>query len=352
MMKDKIIVNSRFLTQRITGTQRFAVEISLKLKKLIPNIEFVCPKTILYKDIAQKLHVKTIGVNKGHLWEQLDLLVHLRRNSNSLLVNLVNTAPFLYKNQIVTIHDLAFLRHPSWFLKKFYLLYKFLIPKIVKKARKIITVSYFSKKEITNLLNVPSEKIEVVYCGISEQFIFNPLIKKENYILTVSSLDPRKNLKNLILAFKKLKLKNYKLLIVGSKNKVFSNHAIEQLIKETPNIEFTGYVSDEELVNLYQRAKLFVYPSLYEGFGLPPLEAMACGTPVVVSNVASLPEVCGDAAYYVNPYEVNDISRGIETVLKDEHLQKELIQRGLERTKLFNWEKSAKKVKKIIEKTA
>jgi len=346
-----IIINSRFLTQKITGTQRFAIEISLQLKKLIPDITFIAPKSITHKDVAKKLNVKIIGTNTRHIWEQIDFPLYLKRQGNPLLINLVNTAPLLYEKQIVTIHDLAFLRHPEWFSRKFYLFYRILIPQIAKKSRKIITVSNFSKTEIIDLFNIPSEKIEVINNGVPKKFFYNPLIKKENIILAVSSLDPRKNFKNLILAFKKLKLKKYKLLIVGSKNKVFSNQEIEQLINETPNIKFTGYVSDEKLINLYQKAKVFVYPSLYEGFGLPPLEAMACGTPVVVSNVASLPEVCGDAAYYINPYDVNDIIRGIETVLKDENLQKKLIQKGLERVKLFSWEKSAEKLAEIVERT-
>jgi len=348
-----IIINSRFLTQKITGTQRFAIEISLQLKRLMPNdTVFVSPKNILHKDIAEELNVKPIGVNKGHLWEQLDLTVYLKKVGNPLLINLVNTAPLLYEKQIITIHDLAFLRHPEWFSRKFYLFYKFLIPKIARKAKKVITDSNFSKKEIIDILKIHPKKVEVNYCGVSNKFFFNSSIKKENFILAVSSLDPRKNFKSLILAFKKLKLKDYKLLIVGSKNKVFSDTEIQKLIKEIPNVEFTGYVSDKKLVNLYQRAKLFVYPSLYEGFGLPPLEAMACGTPVVVSNVASLPEVCGDAAYYVNPYDIDDIARGIETVLKDEILQKELIQKGLKKVKLFSWEKSAEKLVKIIQEVS
>jgi len=344
-----IAINSRFLTQKITGTQRFAIEISLQLKKLMPDTVFVSPKNILHTKIADELNVKTIGINIGHLWEQLDLPLHLKRLGNPLLLNLVNTAPLSYMNQIIAIHDLAFLRHPEWFSKKFYLFYKTLIPKIAKKARRIITVSNFSKIEIVNLLKISSQKVEIIYNGISEKFFFDPSIKKENFILAVSSLDPRKNFKNLILAFKGLDLRDYKLVIVGSENKVFSNVEIRNLIKKIPNVEFTGYVSDDKLVKLYQKAKLFVYPSLYEGFGIPPLEAMACGTPVVVSNVASLPEVCGDAAYYVNPYDVNDIARGMETVLKDENLQRELIQKGLERVKLFSWEKSAKKLLRIIE---
>ncbi|MCD6419940.1 MAG: glycosyltransferase family 4 protein, partial [Synergistetes bacterium] len=115
------------------------------------------------------------------------------------------------------------------------------------------------------------------------------------------------------------------------------------------DIILTGYVSDEELVKWYNRAQVFVLPSKFEGFGLPPLEAMACGTPVIVSNVASLPEVCGDAAYYVDPYDVEDIALGIRTVLSDENLQKELVRKGFERVKLFSWEKTAKQILEVFE---
>ena len=113
-------------------------------------------------------------------------------------------------------------------------------------------------------------------------------------------------------------------------------------------VEFTGYVDDDQLKQLYRKAKLFLFPSLYEGFGLPPLEAMACGCPVIVSKAASLPEICGDAAYYVNPYDVEDIAKGIYTVLTDEGLQKELIRKGLQRVKLFSWEKSARELINIF----
>jgi len=348
-MKSEIIVNSRFLTQRITGVQRFAIELSKYLKRSKLKITFLAPKNIIHKNIAKELDVKIVGINTGYLWEQVDLFLYLKRLGTPILLNLANTAPFIYSNQIIVIHDLAFLRYPEWFSKKFYLFYRILVPRLAKKARKIITVSNFSKKEIINLLGIYSKKVDVVYNGITEKFFWDPSIKKENFILAVSSLNPRKNFKNLVLAFKKLKLKKYKLLIVGSKNKIFSNIEIQKLLMEIPNVEFTDYVSDEELIHLYQKAKLFVYPSFYEGFGLPPLEAMACGTPVIVSNVASLPEVCGDAAYYINPYSVNDIARGIYTVLSDEKLQRELIIKGLERVKLFSWEKSARKLIKIIE---
>lgn len=347
-----ICINARFLTQRITGTQRYAIEISTHINKYLLSNEifFLSPKNVLHSRLAAKLQVRTLGKFSGHLWEQMELPIFLKKKDNPLLVNLLNTGPLFYKNQVITLHDLAFLRYPHWFSRKFYYFYRFLIPKLSKTARKIITVSEFSKKEIVSLLGIPSNKIEVVYNAVSNKFKYDPHQEKDDIILSVSSIDPRKNFIRLILAFKRLNLPQYKLLIVGSENKIFSNSEIRNLIKEVPNVEFTGYVSDNELVKLYQKAKLFVYPSLYEGFGLPPLEAMACGTPVIVSSTASLPEVCGDAAYYVNPYDEKDIARGLETVLKDEKLQKELTQKGLERVRMFSWEKSAAKLLGIIKK--
>ncbi len=347
-----ICINARFLTQRITGTQRYAIEISTHINKYLLSNEifFLSPKNVLHSRLAAKLQVRTLGKFSGHLWEQMELPIFLKKKDNPLLVNLLNTGPLFYKNQVITLHDLAFLRYPHWFSRKFYYFYRFLIPKLSKTARKIITVSEFSKKEIVSLLGIPSNKIEVVYNAVSNKFKYDPHQEKDDIILSVSSIDPRKNFIRLILAFKRLNLPQYKLLIVGSENKIFSNSEIRNLIKEVPNVEFTGYVSDNELLKLYQKAKLFVYPSLYEGFGLPPLEAMACGTPVIVSSTASLPEVCGDAAYYVNPYDEKDIARGLETVLKDEKLQKELTQKGLERVRMFSWEKSAAKLLGIIKK--
>ena len=347
-----VCINARFLTQRITGTQRYAIEISTHINKYLLSNEifFLSPKNVLHSSLAAKLQVRTLGKLSGHLWEQMELPIFLKKKDNPLLVNLLNTGPLFYKNQVLTVHDLAFLRYPHWFSRKFYYFYRFLIPKLSKISRKIITVSEFSKKEIVSLLGIPSSKIEVVYNAVSNKFKYDPHREKDDIILSVSSIDPRKNFIRLILAFKRLNLPQYKLLIVGSENKIFSNSEIRNLIKEVPNVEFTGYVSDDELVKLYQKAKLFVYPSLYEGFGLPPLEAMACGTPVIVSNTASLPEVCGDAAYYVNPYDEKDIARGLETVLKDERLQKELTQKGLERVRMFSWEKSAAKLLGIIKK--
>lgn len=349
----KIYINARFLTQKITGSQRFAIEISKQLKKINPSIKFATPKNIIHTDLAKLLEAEIIGKNMGHVWEQIDLPLYLRSKGNPLLLNLVNTAPLFYKNQIVTIHDLSFLRNPDWFSKKFYYYYRFLIPKIAKNSLKIITVSEFSKKEIINLLNISEENIKVIYCAISKEF--QDIIKIDsnnnygNYILAVSSLDPRKNFERLLLAYNRLTLKDTKLVIAGSKHKIFVDVKIKNFIRNNKNIILTGYVSDKVLVSLYRNAIVFVYPSIYEGFGLPPLEAMACGCPVVASNAASIPEVCCDAAYSVDPYNVDSIVEGIYKVLTDESLRQSLIQKGFERVKLFSWEKSAQKVIKIIE---
>jgi glycosyltransferase involved in cell wall biosynthesis len=147
----------------------------------------------------------------------------------------------------------------------------------------------------------------------------------------------------------KNKFLDYKLVLVGGYNKnVFAKTNLFELSKNRDDIVFTGYLSDEKLVEYYNKASLFVFPSFFEGFGIPPLEAMACGCPCVVSNVASLPEVCGDSAYYVNPYDIEDIARGIETVLSDEKLREDLIKKGFENIKRFSWEESAKKIVQII----
>ncbi len=350
-----ICVNARFLTQSITGAQRYAIEISKALKQLIPDLVFLAPKNTIHEELSESFNVRSIGRLSGHFWEQIELPTYLASWGNPLLVNLANTAPLLYKNKIVTIDDLSFLRHPEWFSGKFYLYYSFLVPKIVKNSRQVITISEFSKREIVELLDMPQDKIKVIYPAVPEEFINSEARdnsnsnKYGNYILAVSSLDPRKNFKNLILAFNNLHLTDTKLVIVGqSQMRVFNDKELRKTVN-FDNLVFTGYVSDAQLISLYKNAKLFVYPSFYEGFGLPPLEAMSCGCPVVVSDVASLPEACGDAAYYVDPNKIESIAEGMTKVLSDVNLRQDLIRKGLERVKLFNWQKSAQELLEALE---
>ncbi len=347
-----IYVNARFLTQRITGVQRFAIEISRQLKMLSPDIKFVAPGNIIHKDLAEELNIGVHGKMSGHLWEQVELPQFLKRRGNPLLINMGNTSPLYYKNKIVVIYDMSFMRNPQWFSKKFYYYYKFIVARAAREALKIITVSEFSKNEIRELLNIPADKIEVVYGAAPEESadeVGKDISLSGRYILAVSSLDPRKNLKNLIAAFLGSGIKDMKLVIVGSRNTIFRHKEFREAIGSNPGIIFTGYVSDHELMGLYSRAEFFIYPSIYEGFGIPPLEAMACGCPVIVSMAASLPEVCGDAALYVNPLDIDDIKRAMSEILGNGELRQELISKGRERVKLFSWNASAKRLRKIVQ---
>jgi glycosyltransferase involved in cell wall biosynthesis len=347
-----IIVNARFLTQPVTGVQRFAIEVSKRLKQKLPDIEFIAPPHIIHQELAASLQVVTYGRFNSHYWEQIELPVYLRKQGNPLLINLANTAPLFYRNQIVSVLDLSFLINPLWFSRSFAMYYSFVVPRIARNAKKIITISENSRNDIKSRLGIRHENIEVIYCSVSDAFREANTITikpaEEKYILAVSSLDPRKNFVNLIKAFIQAGLPDVKLVIVGSANKVFADQGIKPLIQNNDKIIFTGYISDKELIGLYSNALLFLYPSLYEGFGIPPLEAMACGCPTIVSDIASLPEVCGDASYYIDPTNVDSIAQGIVTLVRDEKLRKEFTDKGYERVALFSWENSVDNLISLI----
>ncbi len=249
------------------------------------------------------------------------------------------------KKIVTTIHDIAFITQPTTLSKKFQLYYKYSIKRVIEKADKIITVSNFSKSEIEENYPQSIGKIKVIYLGRSPIFKRIDNIEKKKQILYVGSLNERKNFLGVLKAFELLNTNNYKLIIVGN---FFDTYKLSKEVQENlqkarnnTNIEFMHGVSNDELVKIYNESKLFLFPSFYEGFGLPVLEAMSCGTPVICSNTSSLPEVGGDAVVYCNPNDTNDIKNKIEVVLNDENLQKEMINKGLERAKLFSWEKSA-----------
>ncbi|ADV46667.1 glycosyltransferase family 4 protein [Nitratifractor salsuginis] len=349
-MKDILFVNSRFLSQEITGVQRFSIELSRSLKRILgEKVQFIAPKNIIHSHIAKELNIIEFGIFTGHLWEQIDLPIFLRKHNSPMLLNLGNTAPIFYKNKTSTLHDVAYEKFPDTFNWKFKTFYKFAIPHILKSSIHIFTVSKFSKKEIEELYKIDSNKINIVYNAINE--IFKPIKIKNNqrYILGVSSLNNQKNFHSMIDAFNQIADKNIKLYLVGGINRNFASTKLLDEIDKNQNIILKGRVDDKELVELYSNATCFVYPSLYEGFGIPPLEAQACGCPVICSNAASLPEVCSDSVVYFDPYNVQDIKDKIELVLYNEELQNELRRKGFENIKRFSWEKSANKIIEIIE---
>lgn len=343
-MSTQVVVNGRFLTQRMSGVQRYAIELSTHVREICPGARFVCPRDVLHKDVASLLRAEPVGRRTDHVWEQIELPAYLEAHGRPLLVNLTALGPIRYPRQILVLHDVAFLRHPEWYAWKASLYYRLVIPMLARRALAVITDSRFSKDEIVRLIGLPESKVTVIYPGVPEKLQGLAGKRYENrygdYILAVSSLDPRKNFRNLILAYNRLGLTGVKLVIAGGGSPVFARHDTACLVRGNSGIAFPGYVSDEELAGLYQHARVFIYPSLYEGFGLPPLEAMCFGCPVVVSRAASLPEVCGEAAVYVNPEDVQDIADKLRQVLNDGAG----VERSRQRQQLsrFTWDAAAR----------
>lgn len=346
-----IVVNARFLTQKLTGVQRFAIEISLELSKIINNeIIFVTPYNIQQKDYAKQLNAQVIGSHTGHIWEQIDLPFYLNKKGKPLLINLANVAPIFYQNKISTIHDIAYLNYPQTFNKKFLYAYKFLIPKIIKSSKHIITVSEFSKQEICKAYHVNTKKISVIYNAVNKKFTYieNKTLKSEKYFLAVSSLNYRKKFSAVLQAFNQYCQlnKENKLYIIGDiKNENFKEIDIKGSINN-PRIKFLGRVSDEELTLYYSNAIGFIYPSIYEGFGIPPLEAQNCNCPILISNIPSLKEVFQNSALYCNPYDIKDIVKGIILLSQNSNSN---IDKGIINTKRFSWNKSAVHLTEIIQ---
>lgn len=343
------VVNGRYLTQKATGVHRYAFEICNKLHEMGVDFHVAIPREI-HPDYKFSFKTVKCGTLKTHAWEQISLPHYLKGIGNPLLISFTGCGPLMYKNQIMTIHDVSHERYPEWFSKNYYRFYHYMMPRIGRKAHAILTVSEFSKKEIVETLNLDAEKIHVIHSNVpfhnkpSEDEILNFKCdsKVERYILAVSSMDPRKNFERLVNAFQKIEDKSVKLYIIGMSFKAFNTPDLQKLIGD--NIYLPGYISDDALQNMYQNALLSVYPSLYEGFGLPPLESMTYGCPAINSDIPALREVSEDAALYVDPYDEEDITIKINQLLCDENLRKDLQLKGLEQIKKYSWEKSAMQV--------
>lgn len=346
-----IYINGRFLTQPMTGVERYAYNICKALASLHQPFTIVCPKAPIHQGYdVSNLNIVHYGIGNSHFWEQCVLPFFFIGKKDYLVLSFTGLGSILIRHKVMTVHDLSFLKNPSWYSRAYYWYYRFMTPLAVKTSQHILTVSEFSKSEILRFYPfLKPECISVIYNAIDRQ-LFKPETNPINavpFVLCVSSLDPRKNFSRLIEACQGLT--GAKLYIVGKYNRVFSQQI--DLATSSDNIRFLGRVSDEELVCLYNRAACFVFPSLYEGFGLPPLEAMACGCPVLVSDIPVEREVCGDAALYFNPLDPHDILHTIIQYLNDADVIKEKMrQKGYENINRFSWEKSADAlIKKLVE---
>lgn len=303
MNEKYLYINGRIFSHSLSGIPIYAREI----------IKYFDKEKILYQIISPKEHIR--GIN-GHLWEQIILPQKIKKNS--LLWNPAGTGPIYYPNQITTIHDISPIVHKEWFSKKYALWYQFITPSILKKSKKIITISEFSKSEILRVYKIDEKKIKVIYNGFQKMYRIIEFGNQENekirnsipgnYFLYVGTIEPRKNINIILKAWEKYmkaKKDNF-LVIIGSKDsgKVFAEYKLE---KNNNNIIIKGYVPNEEMPYYYGNALALIYPSLYEGFGLPPLEAIACGTNIIISDIPVHKEIYKNIAFYFNPHNYNEL---------------------------------------------
>lgn len=262
---------------------------------------------------------------------------------------------------ISTIYDMTYMRFPETMNRRNLLRLKSQMSSSLDRCDHIITISEFSKNEIMELLHVPEDMISVISCAAPDRISYGNAVDIESrfgisgpYILFVGNIEPRKNLERLIRAFDLFRNETgmpHKLVLAGGRGWRNENiYRVAENITHSGDVIFTGYIAEQEKTELYRNASLFVYPSLYEGFGLPPLEAMQNGCPVVCSNAASLPEVVGDSALMADPYDENALAEAIAGALSEDELCSLLISNGYKRAQSFSWKESSWKLKSVCKK--
>ena len=356
-----VAINGRFLTQETTGVQRYAIELVKALDRLINDadpavrsysFELVAPRGELRQDLGiENIPVRQVGRLGGHLWEQLELPRYTRERC---LLSLCNAAPLAKRNQIVTVHDAAVFANPQNFSFRFRSWYMILLVGLGRMAARVATVSSFSKKELVRYCKMPEAKLRVTLEGgehvlsvpADKKILWRRGLERRPFVLAVSSLSPNKNFRSVVRAAELLGTTDFDVVVAGGTNpRIFSRSG-----QSLPgSVKHVGYVSDGELRALYEHAACFVYPSFYEGFGLPPLEAMSCGCPTIASGTASMPEVCGDAVLYCDPDDPADIARSVRQLMEDESLREDLRARGLRHARRFSWEGCARETVSIID---
>jgi len=376
----RIGIDARGIYRELDGIGRFGVNILKELAHIDNSNEYIIYKNTQMRHlIVNKPNFieKVIDVPRFTIREQIVLPRMLKKDKLDVLYCLHNVLPIFYNGKsIVTIHDIMAIAFPWFysafpFVKRYIGLYyfKLFVKLSVKKANKVIVTSKHTRKEVMQYLNLSEDKVkicpeaaDVIFRPIKDDNLLNNVLEKykihKPFILYAGNFKPYKNLRNLIRAYNLLNVargfiprKGLPELVMAGGDKKYGPLLKEFTQKKglEEKINFIGYVNQDDLPVLMNGALLFVFPSIYEGFGLPPLEAMACGTPVITSNISSLPEVVDDSAVLVDPYDTKEIANAIERVLVDKELREKLISKGLERVKLFSWEKCARETLKVYE---
>jgi glycosyltransferase involved in cell wall biosynthesis len=360
-----IAVNTRFLlNDYLEGYGYFLYESFSRITKAHPEHEFIFIFDRPYDEkfvFAKNVKAVVTGPATRHpllwkLWYDVKVPAVLKKYKADVFVSCDGFCSLTTKvPQCLLVHDLSFLHYPSFIQKTHFIFYKHYTPKFLNKAKRIVTVSEFSKKDILSQYKIEPGKIDVVPNAAKE--IFNPLADIERgavknkltngkeYFVYVGAIHPRKNLTNLLKAFsifKKRQTSNWKLVLAGRLAWKYK-HFLESLktYKYHEDVVLTGYLEEEELVKVIGSAYALLYPSLWEGFGVPVLEAMRCHVPVITSENSAMQELARDAALYASPTDHNDIAEKMMLLYKDENLRSQLIQKGKIISDQYNWDKSA-----------
>jgi len=370
----KIAVNTRLLLKnKLEGIGWFTFETLKRITQQHPEHEFIFIFDRPYSDefiFSDNITPVVTGPQARHpflfyLWFEFSVTKILKKYNIDIFLSPDGYISLRTKVPTINvIHDINFEHYPQYLPSIMRKYYRYYFPRFAKKAKRIATVSEYSKQDIAKQYCIDTNKIDVTYNGANENFKpvdenIKNAIKKQyssncSYFLFVGSLHPRKNIENLFKAFDLFKQKtdnNFKLLIVGEK--YWWNGKMQNTynnLKFKDEIIFTGRMNSDELKNIYASAFALTYVSIFEGFGIPILEAMYCDVPVITSNTTSMPEVGGDAVLYADPFSIQSICDAMEKLFSDNEIRIQLIEKGKERRNMFNWQKTADKLWNSVEK--
>jgi glycosyltransferase involved in cell wall biosynthesis len=348
----RIGVNALYLIPGgVGGTEIYLRELLQALARIDSNHEYfvftnletgsdLVPKQANFQWKPQAVHARSRPARI--LWEQAALPLEVSRYRLDVLFNPGFTSPILTACPCVTVfHDLQHKRHPEYFRWFDLPFWRFLLWAAAHRSRRLIAVSEATRDDLLRFYRLPRERVTVIPHGVETAFFTLDRSCIEPYVLCVSTLHPHKNLERLIRAYARGK-RDFRLVLAGMRG--FQTSAIERLVAEVgvaDSVQLTGWIPREELYRLYARARAFIYPSTFEGFGIPVLEAMAAGIPLACSDIPPLREVSGDAALCFDPLNEDAIAAALERIASDESLRRTLSKAGPERARLFTWERAA-----------